>query len=140
MPCTQVPLLVQVLASGVVVALVVLSFTVAVAQSYVTVSVQWTWYQKLSVPPPLGTVNVWLTELSPLKAEAEPTIADALPECAVVLVPVAPAVVQPVRPLSKPPLVMPPPPPALVTVTATEALCVAGPSVPGTVTGELPAA
>src|SRR5258706_15136742 len=121
MPCTQVPLLVQVLASGVVVVLVVLSFTVTVAQSYVTESVQWIWYQKVTLVAPVGIVKVWLTELSPLKAEAEPTIAEALPVWAVELVPVAPTNVQPVRPLSKPPLTTGLAPAAEGTTSSTNA-------------------
>jgi hypothetical protein len=56
----------------VVVVTLVLSLSVAVAQSYVTESGQCTWYQKLSFPLPLGTVNVWLMVLSPLVGEVEP--------------------------------------------------------------------
>ncbi len=50
-----------------------------------------------------------------------------------------PTLVQPLKPLSKPPLVIPPPPVA-VTVTATVVECVAVPSVPVTVTVYEPAA
>jgi hypothetical protein len=42
-----------------------------------------------------------------LNGELLPTIAEAVPLCAVVEVPVLPTEVQPVRPLSNPPLVMP---------------------------------
>src|SRR5262249_19493870 len=92
---THVPLLVQVLVNSVVVVPVVLSVSVAVAQSKVTVSVQWTWYQKVRVVAPVGTVKVWLIELSPLKAAVEPTWAECVPEWAVLLMLVAPARVQP---------------------------------------------
>src|SRR5690242_6886682 len=107
----------------VVVVLVVLSLSVAVAQSNVTVSGQVTLYQKLSVPLPLGTVKVWLMLLSPLVGEDEPASPEKLPECAVLLIEVAaPEVVQPEKvPVSKPPLVMPPPPED-VTVTVTDVL------------------
>src|SRR2546430_17610377 len=79
----HVPLLVHVLASRVVVVPAVLSRSVAVAQSKVTVSVQMTRYQKGSVPPAAGAVNVWATELSPLNGEVVPTLADAGPGCGV---------------------------------------------------------
>jgi hypothetical protein len=132
---TQVLLLVQVFARIVEVVLVVLSLSVAVAQSKVTVSGQVTLYQKLSVPEPLGTVNVWLMELSPLVGVFAPASPEKLPEWAVLLIEVVPVTVQPEKlPVSKPPLVMPPPPPEDVTVTVTVVLCVALPSVPVTVT------
>src|SRR5258705_433282 len=90
----------------------VLSLSVAVAQSYVTVSGQCTWYQKLRFPPPLGTVKVWLMVLSPLVGEVEPAWPEYLPIWATLLIEVVPEVVQPEKfPVSKPPLVMPPPPP-----------------------------
>jgi len=70
------PVLVQVFASTVVVVPAVLSRRVAVAQSYVTVSVQTTRYQKVSVPPVEGATNVCATELSPLNGELLPTRAE----------------------------------------------------------------
>ena len=91
----------------------------------------------------MGIVNVWLMVLSPLVGEVEPACPEWLPLCAVLLIEVAcPPVVQPLNvPVSKPPLVMPPPPPPLeVTVTLTEVVCVALPSVPVTVTVYAPAA
>jgi len=57
----------------------------------------------LTVTAPDGAVTVCATELSPLKAPVEPTRAESLPLCAVVLMAVVPAVVQPLRlPVSKP--------------------------------------
>src|SRR5438309_1693285 len=56
--------LVQVFASIVAVVPVVLSFSVAVAQSYVTVSVHTTRYQKDRVPPVAGAVGVSVAEVS----------------------------------------------------------------------------
>ena len=56
--CTQVPLLVHVRGRMVVVVPAVVSANVAVTQSYVTVSVQTTLYQNVSVPPAEGAVNV----------------------------------------------------------------------------------
>src|SRR3954452_12959088 len=53
--------------------------------SYVSVSVQCGWYQKLSVEPPLGTVTVCVSVLLPLTAPVDPTCADEPPVCAVVL-------------------------------------------------------
>src|SRR2546430_16157384 len=79
----QLPVLVQVFASMVVVVPVVLSRSVAVAQSKVTVSVQTTRYQKDSVPPVAGAADVCATELSPLNEDALPTLAAAAPACAV---------------------------------------------------------
>ena len=52
-------------------------------------------------------MKVCATELSPLKGELLPTFAADVPLCAVVEIAVLPALVQPVRPLSKPPLVIP---------------------------------
>src|SRR6266550_2157281 len=104
----HVPLLVHVLASRVVVVPAVLSRSVAVAQSKVTVSVQMTRYQKVSVPPAAGTLNVCATELSPLNGEVLPTLAAQEPVCEVSDVAVLPTLVHPERlPVSKPPLVMP---------------------------------
>ena len=71
--CTQLPLLVQVFASTVLVAPVVVSVSVAVAQSKVTVSVQTTLYQKVNVPPALGAANVCEMLLSPLNGVVLPT-------------------------------------------------------------------
>ena len=59
-------------------------------------------YQKDSVPPAAGTVNVWTRELLRV-GDVLPTRADAVPECAIVLVPVDPLAVQLVSPDSKPP-------------------------------------
>jgi len=57
---------VHVLASTVEVVPVVLSFNVAVAQSYVTVSGHVTLYQNPSCVDPVGAVNVWLIDEVPL--------------------------------------------------------------------------
>src|SRR6266550_6706824 len=104
----QVPLLVQVLASIVVVVPAVLSRSAAVAQSYVTVSVQTTRYQNVRVPPAAGALKVWATELSPLNGDVLPTLAAQEPVCEVIEIAVFPALVHPERlPVSKPPLVMP---------------------------------
>src|SRR5438445_104015 len=54
----QLPVLVQVFASMVVVVPVVLSRSVAVAQSNVTVSVQTTRYQKVRVPPAEAAASI----------------------------------------------------------------------------------
>ena len=116
-------LVLQVLGRIVTVVPVVLSLRVAVAQSYCTVSGQFTRYQKVSVVVPLAAVNVCWIELLPLVGELPPTIAEKLPLCAVVLIEVVPLLVQPVKlPVSKPPLVMLLPPPEEVTVTVTEVL------------------
>src|SRR5438876_12021761 len=80
------PVLLQVLASRVVVVPVVLSLSVAGAQSYVTVSVQTTRYQNERTPPPAGALKVWATELSPLNGELLATLAV---ECLVLAVVVA---------------------------------------------------
>ena len=89
------------------------------------------------MPPAAGAVNVWATELSPLNGEPLPTIADARPPWAVDEVAVLPTVVQPVRPFSKSPLVMPLAAGA-VTVRLTEVLCVALVAVPVTVSVYVP--
>src|SRR6267143_635381 len=102
----HVAVLVQVLASMVAVVPAVLSRSVAVAQSKVTVSVQTTRYQNVSVPPAAGALNVCANELSPLNAEVLPTLAAAVPVCEVVDVAVVPVPVHPVSPLSNPPFVM----------------------------------
>src|SRR5438093_11754638 len=101
------PVLPHVLASRVVVVPVVLSLSVAVAQSYVTVSVQTTRYQNDRTPPAAGALKVCATELSPANGELLPTLADDVPLWAVVETAVLPELVQPVSPLSNPPLVTP---------------------------------
>jgi hypothetical protein len=131
------PLFVQVFASIVVVVAAVLSLSVAVAQSYVTVSVQTTRYQKDSVPPPAGAVNVWATELSPLNGEPLPIIAEATPACAVEEIAVLPVWVHPVKPLSNPPFVIPLGG-GTVTVSETLVLWLLLVAVPVTVTGYVP--
>src|SRR2546425_4450624 len=103
----QTPVLLQVLGSRVVVVPVVLSLSVAVAQSYVTLSVQTTRYQKERTPPAAGALKVCATELSPANGELLPTLADDVPLWAVVETAVLPELVQPVSPLSNPPLVIP---------------------------------
>jgi len=91
------------------------------------------------VPPPAGAVNVCATELSPLNGVLLPTIAEAVPPCAVVEIAVVPVLVQPVRPLSKPPFVMPLAGGA-VTVRVTVVACVALVAVPVIVTVYVPVA
>ena len=106
----QVLVFVQVGASRVVVLPVTVSRRVAVAQSYRTESGQWTWYQKLSVPPLAGTVKVWLIELSPFVTAVEPPRPASRPAwTGAVTIPVVPRRVQPARtPVSKPPLITTP--------------------------------
>src|SRR5450759_3993034 len=114
----------------VVVAPVTPSSSVAVNQSFLTLSEQDIRYQKVSLPPVAGTVKVWDRVLS-AEGDAEPTWAAKAPLCDVCTIPVTPVVVQPVKsPVSKPPFTMP----LIVTVTATTVECVLGPSVPVTVT------
>ena len=98
---------------------------------------QTTRYQNERTPPPDGAVKVCATELSPLNGELLPTLADEAPLCAVVEIAVLPELVQPVRPLSKPPLMIPL---EGVTVSVTVALCVALGALPVTVTGYVPGA
>jgi hypothetical protein len=131
---------VQVLARSVEVTPDTLSFNVAVAQSYVTVSGQCTAYQKESVGLPEGSVNVCATELS-REGEVLPTWAPYVPEClAAVETRAVPVEVQGERaPVSKPPLVREEPP-AGVTVSETVAVCVTPPPVPVTVMVSVPAA
>src|SRR5437867_3578949 len=100
------------------------------------VSGQTTLYQNDSDPPADGAVNVCATELSPLVGTVDPTIA-ALPVWPLDETEVVPLEVQPVRPDSKPPLVIPLPP-AAVTVSETVVLCVADVPVPVTVTLYVP--
>src|SRR6266849_6458189 len=79
-------------------------------------------------------------ELSPLKGLLLPTMAEKLPECAVMLTEVVPVAVQPERlPVSNPPLVIPPGGGGAVTVRLTVAECVAEPSAPVTVRVYVPA-
>jgi hypothetical protein len=129
----QAPEFVQVSASSVVEPPVLASVSVALAQSYWTVSGHTTRYQKVSVPPAAGMVKVWEIELS-VEGLVLPTSAEAAPECAVVLLDVWPLVLQPVRPLSNPPLVMPPDGGAEpVTVTLPVAVCEPAAALPVTV-------
>src|SRR2546422_11478586 len=100
-------------------------------------SVQTTRYQNERTPPADGAVKVCATELSPLKGELLPTLAADVPLCAVVEIAVLPALVQPMRPLSKPPLVIPLDD---VTVSGTVVLWVALGAVPGTARGQRPRA
>src|SRR5205085_126645 len=81
--------------------------------------------QKLRRVWPVGTVKVWLIELSPFVGLVPPTRAEYVPECAPPLTTAAvPTVVQPVKlPVSNPPLVMPPLEGA-VTPRVTAAVCV----------------
>src|SRR5204862_334740 len=76
-------------------------------QSYVTLSVQTTRYQNVRLVALAETVKVCATELSPLNGPVLPTLAEPAPLCDTVEVATLPEVVQPVRPLSKPPLVTP---------------------------------
>src|SRR2546425_9624010 len=131
------PVLLQVLASRVVVVPVVLSLSVAVAQSYVTVSVQTTRYQNERTPPVDGALKVCATELSPLNGEPLPTIAAEVPLWVVVEIAVLPARVQPVKPLSNPPFVIPL---GAGTVGLTEALWFTLAAGPVTVTVYVPGA
>lgn len=78
-------------------------------------------------------------ELSPLNGALVPTIADVRPPWAVDEVPVLPTVVQPVRPFSKSPFVMPLGGGA-VTVRLTDVLWVAAEPVPVTVIVYVPVA
>src|SRR5438067_896514 len=79
------------------------SKSVAAAQSNWTSSGQETWYQKERVPPAAGTLNCCESELSAPGAFA-PTWAEAAPLWPTALCDTEPAAVQPVRPLSNPPL------------------------------------
>src|SRR3954465_9100990 len=54
--------------------------------SYVIVSVQCGWYQKLSVGLPPGTVTVCVSVLLPFTAVVEPVRAEYAPVCGVVLI------------------------------------------------------
>src|SRR5436190_19827968 len=101
------PLLLHVRASRVAVVPAVLSRSVAVAQSYVTLSVQTTRYQKVRVPPAAGALKVCATELSPLNGDVLPTLAAATPVCDAVEVAALPLAVHPDSPLSNPPFVIP---------------------------------
>ena len=102
----------------------------AVNQSFLTLSKQDIRYQKVSLPPAVGTVKVWDTVLS-AEGDVEPTWAAKAPLCDVETIAVTPVVVQPVKsPVSKPPFTMS----LIVTVTAITVECVLAPSVPVTVT------
>src|SRR2546422_56655 len=88
-------------------------------------------------PPAAGAVKVCATELSPLNGELLPTLADEVPVWAVVEIAVVPELVQPVRPLSNPPLLIPL---DAVTVSVTVVLWLALAPVPVTVTVYVPGA
>src|SRR2546426_1181473 len=88
-------------------------------------------------PPAAGAVKVCATELSPLNGELLPTLADEVPVWAVVEIAVVPELVQPVRPLSNPPLLIPL---DAVTVNETVVLWLALAPVPVTVTVYVPVA
>src|SRR3989442_4255883 len=88
-------------------------------------------------PPVAGAVKVCATELSPLNGELLPTLADEVPVWAVVEIAVVPEPVQPVRPLSNPPLLIPL---DAVTVSVTVVLWLALAPVPVTVTVYVPGA
>ncbi len=119
----------------------VLSRSVAVAQSYVSVSGHTTRYHALRVPPALGAVNVCRAVLSPLVGAVPPNWAAKLPEWLAVVMVAVPVVVQPPRvPVSKPPLMIPPPPPDGLIVKDSVAVCVALEPVPVTVTVYVPVA
>ena len=96
------------------VALVTLSVSVTVNQSFLTLSEQDIRYQKFNLPPPAGTAKNCDTVLS-ADGDAEPTWAANAPLCDVETIAVAPVMAQPVKsPVSKPPFTMP----LIVTVTA----------------------
>src|SRR3954447_12312091 len=102
--------------------------------SYVTVSVQCGWYQKVSRELPAGIATDCVSVLLPFTGLADPICADEPPVCAVVLMPgrKAPLAVQPLSvPVSKPPLTTPCG--AVVTVRATVVVCVVVAPVPVTV-------
>ena len=88
----------------------------------------------------MGTVKVWLIELSPFVGLVPPMRAEYVPECAPPLTTAAvPTVVQPVKlPVSNPPLVMPPLEGA-VTPRVTAVVCVAEAPAPVTVIVYVPA-
>src|SRR5262245_26270079 len=88
----------------VVVVAVVLSRRVAVNQSKVMVSGHVMRYQNDTCVCPLGTVNVWASDES-VDGEVEPIRAACAPSCTGdVTTAVEPVEVQPVSPLSNPPL------------------------------------
>src|SRR2546425_11792683 len=88
-------------------------------------------------PPAAGAVKVCATELSPLNGELLPTLAAEVPLWVVVEIAVVPELVQPVRPLSNPPLLIPL---DAVTVSVTVVLWLALAPVPVTVTVYVPGA
>src|SRR2546421_8663200 len=106
---TQAALVAQNLATGVAVEPLVLSFRLTVAQSYVRVSGQVILYQSERVAAPVGAVNVCASVESPLVGVPAPAIAADAPVWEIELMEVVPVLVQPVRPSSKPPLVIPTP-------------------------------
>src|SRR5450759_1443611 len=80
----------------VVVAPVTPSVSVAVNQSFLTLSEQDIRYQKVSLPPVTGTVKVWDRVLS-AEGDVEPTWPAKAPLCGVETIPVTPVVVQPAK-------------------------------------------
>src|SRR5579859_267711 len=99
--CFHPELVAQVLGSTVLVVAVVLSFRVAVAQSWLTVSGQVTLYQNDRVALPAGAVKVWVSDEVPLVGLAEPRIAAYVPLCGLLVVTeqtaACPPQLQPVR-------------------------------------------
>ena len=87
-----------------------LSLSVAVAQSYRTVSGHVIWYQNETFVVPVGALNVCEIDESPLVGDVEPRNAANEPLCgADVVTLVEPAVVHPLSvPVSKPPFTIPP--------------------------------
>jgi hypothetical protein len=73
----------------------------------VRVSGQVILYQSERLATPVGAVNVCASVESPLVAVAAPAIAEDAPVWEVELTEVVPVLVQPARPFSKPPLVIP---------------------------------
>src|SRR5437763_1805454 len=131
--CVHAPVLEQTFNTVARVAPAVL-WTCAWIWSYVIVSVQCGWYQKVSRELPLGIAMDCVSVLLPFTAFVEPTWADQLPEWPPEWITGvhAPLVVQPPRlPVSKPPFVTP----CVGTVTVSETLvaCVALVAVPVTV-------
>ena len=115
-----------------------LSFNVAVAQSYVRLSGHVILYQKLNVVAPAGAVKVWVIDESPLVADVDPPCAAYEPLCDVLTIDVVPSRAQLEKlPVSKPPLRMPlgalP-----LTVSVNVVVCVADAPVPVTVMAYVP--
>jgi hypothetical protein len=104
----------QTLGRSVVVVPVAPSRRITVNQSNITVSGQVMRYQNESVPPPVGTVNVWASVLV-FEGDVEPTLAANFPLCAVFTIAVTPVRLHPVKsPVSNPPFTI-----TGVTVSAT---------------------